>query len=69
MRAIRHVYTEEYGEIEGMFDEDDHLISAWSCNDATWRHEYFEEFMEELGVKIISSSEPKLVKKLIKHFK
>jgi hypothetical protein len=69
MRVIKHVYTEEYGEIEGMFDEGDHLISAWSCNDATWRNEYFDEFIKELGAKVITSDDPKLVKKLIKYFK
>lgn len=69
MRTIKYVYTEEYGEIEGMFDENDELLGAWSCNDANWRDEYFSEFMEKLGIKVIYSSERKLVKKLVKHFK
>jgi hypothetical protein len=51
-RRIIHAYCDEEGECEGMFDYDTkELLDLWSCNDATWRTEYFGGFMEKLGIK------------------
>lgn len=59
-----HVYDEEAGEIEGMFDSEGNLLGAWSCNDATWRGEYFGGFIQKLGFKVVSSSRADLKTKL-----
>jgi hypothetical protein len=47
-----------------MFSETGELLGIWSCNDATWRNEYFSDFMEALGFKVENAS-PELVDKLI----
>jgi hypothetical protein len=64
MRTISIVYSEAQGEIEGAFDENGELLSFWSCNDATWRNEYFGPFMKKLGIKTVSSSDSNLTKRL-----
>lgn len=66
---LKFVYSQDYGEIEGVFDENDNLIHTWDCNDATWRHEYFNPLLEKLGFKVIDSFDKKLIKKLIKAWK
>ncbi len=62
MKTIYHVYYEGYedglpetGEIEGMIDSDGNLLGAWAANDGTWRGEYFDGFMEKLGIEVLSS--------------
>ena len=64
MKTIYHVYycSEEYGEIEGMFEVDGSLISYWNCNDAMWRNEYFDGFMLKLGF-VVSTKPPTKIRK------
>lgn len=54
LRTIKHVYLcdDDTGEVEGMFDENGKLLGAWSCNDGSWRGEYFDNFLLELGIKV-----------------
>lgn len=52
MKTAYFFYTEKFGENEGVFDETGKLIDCWSCNDANWRDEYFNGFMEKLGIKM-----------------
>lgn len=56
MRRIYNIYVEEAGEAEAMYVEHDDdgfkLIGYWFMNDATWRGEYFDGFMEELGITV-----------------
>lgn len=52
MRIIKHVYVESCGEIEGFFNDKGELLESWSCNDATWRGEYFDGLFLTLGIKI-----------------
>jgi hypothetical protein len=52
MRKLYIAYTEEVGEVEGIFDQDGTMLDFWSCNDATWRNEYFSPFMERLGFDV-----------------
>lgn len=58
----------ESPEIEGMFESNGKLISSWYSNDATWRDEYFDEFMGWAGIKVKNMAETptKLRKKMIK---
>lgn len=55
-RVIYHVYDGE-NEIEGMFDENGEWLGAWCCNDANWRNEYFDGFLEALGISVESAPE------------
>lgn len=52
MRTLYFVYTEQVGEVEGIFDQDGTLLDFWSCNDACWRNEYFSPFMAKLGYTV-----------------
>lgn len=58
----------ESPEIEGMFESNGKLISSWYSNDATWRDEYFDEFMDWAGIKVKNMAEAptKLRKKMVK---
>ena len=56
-------------EYEGMFDEEGTLIDYWHCNDATWRGEYFDGFMEKIGVEIIYRAPRNLEKKMVDQLK
>lgn len=67
MKTIYHVVSDEV-EAEGMFDESGELLGAWCLNDAMWRREYMNLFMQKLGVSIIASNNSELVKKLNDHF-
>lgn len=51
MRKLYYAITEDdqAGEVEGMFDADGTMLGMWCSNDATWRNEYFEDFMRRLG--------------------
>lgn len=40
------------GENEGMFDTNGKMLDCWSCNDASWHDEYFNGFMEKLGINV-----------------
>ena len=51
MKIIYHFYTEEPFEYEAMFDGGI-IIDAWSCNDASWRNEYFSGLMSYLDVQV-----------------
>jgi hypothetical protein len=46
------VADDEIGEVEGVFDAERKLITAWHCNDAQWRSEYFDELLAYLGAKL-----------------
>lgn len=53
MKTIYLAYSDTYGEdVEGMYDADGNLLDLWACNDASWRGEYFDTFMEALGIKV-----------------
>lgn len=73
MVTIYSVYIEDCdfgGEVEGMIDESGKVLGFWFSNDASWRDEYFNGFMEELGIKVVTPSDkqrPKLVKILNKY--
>lgn len=66
MKKIYFLYLcdDDVGEVEGMFDEQGEMLGNWCCNDATWRGEYFNGFIESLGYEVISDIpedlEPKL---------
>lgn len=52
MKTIYHVYSDRYGEVEGMFLPDGTMLGCWCDNDANWRHEYFNGFMLMLDIVI-----------------
>lgn len=54
MRTLYLANGKEF-EAEGMFDKDGTLLGFWSCNDASWRNEYFLPFMHALGFNIESA--------------
>jgi hypothetical protein len=49
------VEDDDVGEVEGMFSEDGALLGMWASNDATWRDEYFREFMRAIGIEVDTS--------------
>ena len=51
----------DYGEADFVFDEEGIIIDFWANNDADWRHEYFNGFMEELGINVLNEA-PKRMK-------
>lgn len=63
-KKIIIVRVEDPFECEGVFHEGK-LIGSWSTNDAAWR-EYFDEFMEKLGIEVSYEDTPTMRKKLIK---
>jgi hypothetical protein len=54
MKTIYIIYTERYGENNLVFDSKLKCIDGWSCNDATWRDEYFNGLMKQLGIEVLS---------------
>ena len=71
MRTIYIIGIEDVGEVEGAFDDKGELLDTWCCNDATWRHEYFEGLMNALGVTVADPPKrlrSKMEKKLRKHW-
>lgn len=65
MKTIYIIYSEgEAGECDIVFDSNLKVIDGWSCNDATWRGEYFDGLMKQLGI-IVKSSHPKLTEKVV----
>ena len=73
MTTLYVVYSGgECGELQGVFTEREDLLHFWSCNDATWREEYFNGLMEKIGFTTKEPTGPlynRLEKKLIKHCK
>lgn len=70
MAFIIHVNDEE-NEIEGMFSEDGTLLGSWCLNDAHWRNEYFDGFIQALGYEITGADEDlaeNLISKLRERF-
>lgn len=52
--AFVFISDDETGEVEGVFDATTgKLIHWWACNDAMWRSEYFDPFLEAIGCKIV----------------
>jgi hypothetical protein len=56
------------GEVEGMFSEDGTLLGSWACNDGQWRSEYFNHFMNKLGINVEASDDELLAEKLLKEY-
>jgi hypothetical protein len=69
MPKITIVYTEEWGEAEAAFDEKGEMIHYWSCNDATWRGEYFEPLFEHFGIEFGDDTDNKLTEKFEAYLK
>lgn len=66
MKILRVVFTEQIGEVEGIFDEDGNMLGTWDCNDVQFREEYYNPFLKKLGFKVVRKNDDKfLVKKLI----
>ena len=66
MIIVHVVSVEDPWEAEGAFLPDGTCLGWWSCNDANWRDEYFNGWLEEVGVKVVecyNTSKP-LYKKL-----
>ena len=67
MKTLYFVFSEEYGEVEGMFDDKENLLDFWFGNDATWRVDYFEGVMNKIGYTVKRANkqlEKRLLKKL-----
>lgn len=45
-------YCGEYGEAQAIFDEDGSLLGQWFCDDGNWRSEYFDGFLNKLGIVV-----------------
>ncbi len=61
---------DEIGEVEGIFDSDKFtLLHWWNLNDADWRSEYFNPLMEQLGIKVVSSNNRDMKKRLALNIK
>jgi hypothetical protein len=51
-KIVYHFRTCAWGEMEGMFDESGKMLGSWCLNDAHWRGEYMEGFLEKLGIVV-----------------
>jgi hypothetical protein len=49
MKTIYIVRVNDY-ECQAVFDEYSKMLDCWSLNDANWRGEYFNYFMERLDI-------------------
>lgn len=69
MITLKHVYVcdNEMGEVEAMFDGI-RILSAWSCNDATWRNEYFAPIFQGVGITVKAGAPTKSELDLIRHW-
>ena len=67
MKTIYILFYEDFGEIDIAFDKDGAPLHWWSCNDATWRQEYFGPLMKTLGVEVKTSADPDTRKKFLKN--
>ncbi len=52
MKKVYVMYCEGRGEYELWFDEAKNLLGGYSCNDASWRGEYFNDIFKKLGIEI-----------------
>ena len=53
-RKIYYVSYFEDFEAEGFIDPaNGEVLGAWHCNDGVWRPEYFNGFLEALGVEVV----------------
>lgn len=69
LTTVYIVSTDKWGEIQGAFDEDGHLLGYWYDNDACFRTEYFRDFLGKVGIEVLDNHDSKLEKKLIKRAK
>lgn len=71
MIKIFSVYVDEsnIGEAEGFLDDKGNVLDYWSCNDATWRDEYFNPVFKKLGIEILDDFSAVAKKKLKAHIK
>ncbi len=55
MKKLFIVYceSEDYGEGDLFLDAEGNTLAFNSCNDADWRHEYFNGILDSVGVKVI----------------
>jgi len=49
---IMYCNDDDVGECELWFNESKKCIGAYSCNDASWRGEYYDHIFKSLGVII-----------------
>lgn len=68
MKKIFHVYMDDLGGVEGMFDKKSNLLGAWSVGDAHWREEFFNPMMTALGVEVITANPTDAQKDAIKKY-
>lgn len=62
-KTLYLVTVENY---QGMFDNKNKLLSYWHNNDASWREEYFDDLMHQLGFTVKYSDDVELKNKLNK---
>ena len=61
MKTIYIISAEnDFGEAEGVFEENGTFVDMWASNDGDWRHEYFNPFMLALGIKVLNKAPKKL---------
>lgn len=53
MKITHLLVCDDDGEMEGMFDDKGVLLGGWSMNDAHWRGEYMNGFIEALGHEVV----------------
>ena len=53
MKKIFRYYSQKHFS-ECMVDENHNILGVWHENDAQWRGEYFNNFMEKLGIEVSS---------------
>lgn len=53
MKIVYYFSSDKPFECEAMFDEKGKLLGCWSCNDANWRNEFFDDFLEKLGIEVL----------------
>lgn len=52
MKIIYCIFTNWFGENQFFFDDYGNLLGWWTCNDASWRHEYMNPMMKALGIDV-----------------
>lgn len=64
-KKIYHIRIDDYelGEAEAMYSEEGALLDFWALNDAYWRSEYLNGFIEKLGYHIEECRDEKLINK------
>jgi hypothetical protein len=61
MKQFFIVSMEDPWECQGAFDASGKFLDLWSCNDGSWRSEYFG-FLSRLGVEEIEPTASELAK-------